>query len=504
MVKTVLHLHNMKYFPLFLALLSQAPALAQQPCNCRENFEWMQQKITTNYAGYRDKATAQTQPALQALGTTLLAQTEQATDSTCLRLMREWLRFFKDGHLQIASGGGGGGPTAEPKPEDIRERFVAEPSIPMTEHRAKQLLDQRGEKTTPVEGIWQNREGTYRVAVLSMPLGSGQVTGYAAVILKADSVWWVPGQIKFNLSLGKGGYHDAEYFMRDHSMNRQQAFTDGKVLAFKNIGEWHKTYPETVSDEALARFASPFAPPGGVASEKFELKKLDDQTLLLRIPTFDHNLRHITDSLLAAHADLLAHTPHLVIDLRNNGGGSDVSYAKVMPYLYTQPFQVIGTQHFATTDNAEKYRLLQSDKNYPVGTRMYAKRMEKKMLRQPGTLLNGKNSTRKMKRVQPYPQKVAVLVNGGCASSCEQFVLAARQSKKVTLIGTATAGVLDYGNMHHMAYPCKKWELGWATSRSMRIDAGQGIDNVGVAPQVQPGAEVRDWLEFAQRYLKEN
>lgn len=479
-----------------LSLFPNLPTFAQQPCNCRESFEWMQQKISTNYAGYRDKATPQTKPGLDALSQQLLLQTEQAADTTCLRLMREWLRFFKDGHLQIAN-------NVEAKPEDIRARFAAEPSIHMTERRAKQLLDQRGEKTTAVEGIWQNMDGTYRVAVLATPFGSDQVSGYTAVVLKADSVWWVPGQVKFKLSLAKNGYHEAQYFMRDHSLNQQQAFTDGKVLAFKEIGQWRKQYPEAVSDEAVARFVSPFTPSQSAPSAKFELKKLDDHTLLLRIPTFDHNQRHITDSLLGAHADWLERTTHLIIDLRNNGGGSDVSYSKVMPYLYTQPIQLIGVQHLATQDNAEKYRLLQSDKNYPPPMRKYAKRMEKKMLKQPGTLLKGKNSTRKLKRVLPYPQKVAVLINGGCASSCEQFVLAARQSQKVTLIGSPTAGVLDYGNMHRMDYPCKKWQLGWATSRSMRVDMGQGIDNVGIAPQLQPGAEVRDWVEFAQKYLKD-
>lgn len=488
---------------LLFVLLAPSPARAQQPCPCRENFEWMQQKIAANYAGYRDKVTAQTQPALDALSQKLLAQTEQAADSACLRLMGDWLRFFKDGHLQIANNANSGSPAPEEKPEATRARFAAEPNIPMTERRAKQLLDQRGEKITPVEGIWQNVEGTYRVAVLATPLGAAQITGYTAVILKADSVWWIPGQVKFKLSLSKGGYHEAEYFMRDHSPRPQQAFTDGKVLAFKEIGQWRKHYPEAVSDEAVARFTSPYTPPGGVPSAKFELKKLDDHTLLLRIPSFDHALRHITDSLLSAHADWLHSTPNLVIDLRDNGGGSDVSYAKLMPYLYTQPIQLIGVQHFATKDNAGKYNLLQQDKNYPLPMRAGAKRMEKKMLRQPGTFLTGKNSTQKMKSAGPYPQKVAVIINGNCASSCEQFVLAARQSTKVTLIGSPTAGVLDYGNMHFMDYPCKKWQLGWATSRSMRLDMGQGIDNVGVVPQVQPGVEVRDWIEFAKNHLRQ-
>jgi len=492
---------SLLFFLAFVPLPAQPPADNSPACSCRENFDWMRQKITNNYAGYQDKVNPQTRPALDVLTQELSRQTEQAADTACLRIMGAWLGFFKDGHLQI-SNKGGSIPTAPTKPEEVRARFANEPQIALTEAQAKQIFDKKAEKTMPIEGIWRNTEGTYRVAIVSVPVGSNQVGGYAAVILKADSIWWMPGQIKFNLSLPDGKIFKADYFMRDHSRNVQKAFTDGKVLTISTLGLWRKEYPEAVGDEAMANFQSPFDPAGGVPSSKFELKKLDEQTLLLRIPTFNHELRHITDSLLAANKSLLASMPNLIVDVRNNGGGSDISYSKVLPYLYTNPIQVMGTQRWATQDNADKYKLMQHDKNYPTSTRMYAKKTEKKMRRHSGVFLKGKNSTRKMKQVMPYPQKVAVLVNGRCASSCEQFVLAAVQSKKVTLIGSATFGVLDYGNMHFMQYPCQKWTLGWATSRSNRIEAGQGIDNVGIQPQVEPGADAKDWVEFARVYLK--
>jgi len=483
----------LSWFPLFLS--------AQQPeCSCRENFDWMRQKIATNYAGYHDKVSAQTQPALDAHTEKLLARAEGTADTTCLRLMGEWLRFFKDGHLQIAAHEGT--PAAQPPTlEDIRARFAAEPRMEMTEMAAKRNFDKKGEKTAPIEGIWRNLEGSYRVAIVSLPFGADRTEGYAGVILKADSAWWMPGQIKFKLDLPEGKYFKATYFMRDHSPNAQRAFTDGQILAFNNTGLWRKEYPEQVRDELVANFQSPFAPPGGMPSNHFELKKLDDQTLLLRIPTFDHTLRSKTDSLLLSNKALLETTPHLIIDVRNNGGGSDISYHKIIPYLYTDPIQVTGAARLATKDNRDKYVQMQHDKNLPVKYRLYARYMKMKMKRRYGQFLKDKNGAIKMKKTLPYPQKVAILTNEGCGSSCEEFVLAARQSKKVTLIGTHTAGVLDYANMHFMPYPCAKWTLGWATSRSNRLDLGQGIDNVGVVPQVQPGAEVRDWVLFAKAYL---
>jgi hypothetical protein len=289
--------------------------------------------------------------------------------------------------------------------------------------------------------------------------------------------------------------------MRDHSPNPQQAFTDGKVLEITNLGLWRKIYPEAVPPEALESFQSPFAPPGGRLSDAFFLRKLDDQTLLLRIPSFRHELRGKTDSILAANKVLLDSTPNLIIDVRGNGGGSDISYHQVLPYFYTNTISFSGIQHWATADNAMKYREMKADQHYPPSTRRLAERMEKKMLRREGHFIKTKDTHYKRKKVLPFPRKVAVLVNGDCASSCEDFVLAARQSKKVTVIGVNTAGILDYGNMHFMNYPCDKWRLGWATSRSNDVESGRGIDNTGIAPDVRPGPEATDWIDFARTYL---
>lgn len=483
-------------------LMTCAATLAgAQSCDCQKQLEWVRDKISINYAGYRDKATAQNQAALEELTTRLTAAASETPDTACLRLMRQWLGFFHDGHLQI----NGIGSSAQLPPDSIRACYARERSIPISLQRAKQLLDIRGEKTTPVEGIWENMEGNYQVALLATPIGATTATGYSAIILRADSVWWVPGQIKFTLSLMKAGRYEANYSMRDHSPRPTSAYTDGKILHIQDIGYWRKVYPEQVDPAALLTFRSPFDPPGGRPGEDFSLTRYSSQTLLLRVPTFDHTLRHRLDSLLTVHQDWLSSHPNLIIDLRNNGGGSDISYHNLLPLLYTRPIQVMGIGHWATPENAEKYRLLAQDKAYPKSVHDMALKREKKMLRQPNTLLSGKDTRIKIKGGRrDFPRRVALLLNDGCASSCEQFVLAASQSDKVTLIGRPTAGVLDYGNLHTATFPCGKWQLSWPTSRSMRIDRGQGIDGKGIAPQVQPPADAQDWVEFCRQWLEKN
>jgi C-terminal processing protease CtpA/Prc len=103
--------------------------------------------------------------------------------------------------------------------------------------------------------------------------------------------------------------------------------------------------------------------------------------------------------------------------------------------------------------------------------------------------------------VEPNPRKVVVLMDHGCASSAEQFLLMARQSSKVTLMGQASAGVLDYANVRTSATPpCKDIALYYATSRSRRIDKGWGIDNIGIQPKVQLTKD-SDWIQEALKFL---
>ena len=98
---------------------------------------------------------------------------------------------------------------------------------------------------------------------------------------------------------------------------------------------------------------------------------------------------------------------------------------------------------------------------------------------------------------------MAVLQNRGCASTTEQFLLLARQSQKTTLFGEKTAGVLDYANIQFMPLPCHQLSLGWATSRSHRLDRGEGIDNVGIAPQVRLDPAAPDLVEQVRAWYRQ-
>jgi C-terminal processing protease CtpA/Prc len=111
------------------------------------------------------------------------------------------------------------------------------------------------------------------------------------------------------------------------------------------------------------------------------------------------------------------------------------------------------------------------------------------------------DDTTVLEKVMANPKQVVILIDGKCASSTEQFLLAAVQSRKVTLMGQSTRGVLDYANMRDVAYPCFPFTLSYATTRSRRLNTGKGVDLIGIRPNVFLQTN-EDWITRAIQYLR--
>jgi len=119
-----------------------------------------------------------------------------------------------------------------------------------------------------------------------------------------------------------------------------------------------------------------------------------------------------------------------------------------------------------------------------------------------GGFVDGPGGTLTFGRVLPWPERVGVVMDGGCASSCEQFILAARQSGKVTLFGSHTAGVLDHANVARADVPGHAIRLQYPTSRSMRLP-GDPVDPDGIPSEVALPDTARRPLDRVRRPLEE-
>jgi C-terminal processing protease CtpA/Prc len=104
--------------------------------------------------------------------------------------------------------------------------------------------------------------------------------------------------------------------------------------------------------------------------------------------------------------------------------------------------------------------------------------------------------------VYSYPKNVGIIINQNCGSTTEQFLLAAKQSKKVKLFGTPTFGALDISNMNFVDSPCKDYKLGYCLSKSLRIP-NFTVDDKGIQPDFFIDRTIPDfkWIDFVESIL---
>jgi len=241
-----------------------------------------------------------------------------------------------------------------------------------------------------------------------------------------------------------------------------------------------------------------------VSAEWFNIKNIDDSTLMLSLPSFSGDNKKLIDQLIDKNKNKILKTPYLLIDIRGNGGGTDQSFYSVLPFLYTNSYALKGNDILASKYNIEifegfEYRL-KSTKNTD-NERKWLGIILDRMKKNPGQfVLRSEDNVVRRDTVLRNPRKVGILINSGCASSAEEFLLNARESKKVILFGQPTSGTLDYSNVINVPCPSLAFKFGYATTRSHRLP-DISIDKDKIRPNIYLDND-QDWIEIASKKLK--
>ena len=267
----------------------------------------------------------------------------------------------------------------------------------------------------------------------------------------------------------------------------------------ESFGDPHLTiYGRPTAATARRGGARGGAPPGRGLSLRFP----DDSTAVLRLPTFDLRRRAAIDSLIAEHRVRLLGVPYLLIDVRGNGGGWSGSYASVLPLLYAGPIRVRGIEIWASAGNLAAMRVSLGAEGVPAELTEQIRVVLPKMEMDAGSFVPlQEDADIRLDTIYPLPRTVAVLVDRGCASACEQFVLEASQSRKVTVLGVEnTRGALDYLNVRTVPLASGVRTLRFPISRLSGLPT-DAVNPAGIAPDLLVPRDVADQVEFARRYL---
>ena len=243
-----------------------------------------------------------------------------------------------------------------------------------------------------------------------------------------------------------------------------------------------------VAPRARTTSGSESLPIPGSVDRSPTFQTLSRHTSLITLPSFHARHTDAVQSLVARHWQTLTKRDNLIIDVRQNDGGSDSTYASLLPLIEGNVYHLASAEFLATPENiaaSERICALYA----PGRACDDAIRPELTAMRGavPGqyVLLAGvpQWQTVAPARVYSRPRRVAVMIDRSCGSSCEEFVLAARQSFKVKVIGRNTSGSLDYSNLRPYPLPSGNWWLFYATSRSTRLPHSP-VDVAGIPPDL--------------------
>jgi hypothetical protein len=239
-------------------------------------------------------------------------------------------------------------------------------------------------------------------------------------------------------------------------------------------------------------------------------KVLGKDTVLLVIPSFKDSYAAAVRALVRDNRAQLESHRNWIVDLRDNGGGADLTYAPLLPWLLDGDYPVHRTEFLVTPANLKAQEEICARRaEQQACSEMIAPILKKMRAAPNGSMVLGGEARVTFEGIgKPEPRvpaKVAVLVDRDCGSTCEQFLLSVRTGYRVKLVGRPSAGVIDVSNLRPHPLPSGR-VLKYGTTRSTRA-ADMRIDTIGIPPDIllprpvdeagkaQEVAQVARWLE---------
>ena len=457
------------FFILILFFLTVTVCANAQDCNCESNFTWVKTTFEQSDAGFKYVIDRKGGVAYNAHNKQIENRIKSAQNIyDCAEIIREWLYFFRKGHIGIDILNNDTLNNNFVNQQDTMQFFSDWETLSVDTVEFKHYLANK--KDIDFEGIWNY--DPYIIGVKKVD------ENYIGFIIDSQNDMWKQWQIKFKI------YPDsAVYYMENHTPQKEKFMYMGKNIIYlkhQNDGmiRMFPKYEDKFSQSILNN--QPYC------------EKINQNTVYLRIPSFANNFKKSVDSIVITNLKLITSTENLIIDVRFNGGGSDACWQNIMPFIYTNPIRMRNCYFLATNLSIQQYsQYLDSD---------FVKQLENNI----GKFVLLRNEKYSVSTYNSYelPKKVAIIINDICASATEDFLLAARQSQKVKIFGTNTYGALDFANMCFAVSPNNDIKLWYAFSKDADIE-NYPIDGIGIQPDYYLDNEIPEyqWVDYVTKIL---
>lgn len=322
--------------------------------------------------------------------------------------------------------------------------------------------------TNDIEGIYTDGRNT-TFGVIADDQNPGE---YIGVVLKPNKLVDA-GHVLLHLQpLGSNNYYITYnvglFGFNFDKIYKTQTITNGNMAG---LG-FHKT-------NAIKNNESPY-----------NFYSLNTTTNYLQLKSFEskhiNRLENYYDSIIP----LIKSKPNLIIDLRDNGGGSEASYYKLLPLVYTQAIKTDSVDVWVSPQNIDLYQKNKKDS-------LLIARMKNA---KPYSFIPQSQSPNcfwKLDSATLFPKKIAVLFNNGTASAAEGFIYYLIQSKKVLTFGQNSGGYIGYGDVMEHPVPDGDYVISSTTTRY--YDKSK-YEFIGIEPMYLLN-EDQNWIETASALL---
>lgn len=442
---------------------------SQKKCNCEQALNQLIEKIETEYPGFKEKTTNEIVYNSLKDGLRVKVQSNQEID--CSVYLKDFLSFFRDPHIRLIITGKG---------QVERKEVKSDSKINIS---LKKFYKHISKSKDELEGVWKSNY--YKVGIIK------ENNSYQGFIIEAANESWKANEIKFSL-LQDG---KANYYMGDHSLHEDSyELFEGSILTFKNLSSVfikELPKPKLTENEIKSKLDR---------IEGFYFTELTDRTCLLCISSFEDAYVERIEKIVSDNQHKIENCENLIIDIRNNLGGTYDAYDEILPYIITNNIRGVGSEFLVTQTLINDVESWFDDEEGKEKARRWISMFEGNI----GKFVNTDTADvfiNKIDIAKKSPKQIVVLVNKMTASSGEAFTLEAKQSKKVKILGIPTYGAIDYGSATLFDFGCENYKLIMPTWRDMRLP-DYPIDNIGVQPDIYLDKSVKDWIQFAVDYLE--
>lgn len=473
---------------IILGLFISLKAFSQKNCDCAGVFSFVAEQIETNSASFAHQVTEGKRNAAYNKHKKQVGKIAESlkTEKECLGIIQYYLSFLRDAHQQLV--------VTDAYHSSKTVDSVANATKPIADNAEK--FELKNIEPKDILGDWHYKDGSFSIQIQHNREKGRKYVGILSADVKNKNQFPAnKADLKIEFYKNYKGELYAVYWSFAQLPSSYKVVLKGDVLMLGRNLTFYRKLPEVR------------------ASNKFELpdstyfETLDSNTNYLRINSFDYDNKKTIDSIIRSkHPELLS-KKNLIIDVRNNGGGSDLSYSLILPYIMdSTKFQspIAASSIWVSKDNLNDY-----DKErylYGVETKEDSLQADKEIAtlkRYIGKFEPYDKTSSKVDTIYSMPENVYIIQNRFDASSTEGFIMTGKQSGKVKTLGENTAGMVSYGEWRKLEIPdFPAWIS--MTQKKMIFYNDADFEMIGIEPDIplNPDDEI-NWINISKREIEQ-